>query len=443
MAQYLIETYQAKLILVGRTALPDRATWAHHRSTDTALAKRLDRYLKIEATGGQFCYAAVDVCDHDGLQRVIAAAETRWGGELAGVIHLAGDGHLESHWQAMDSRSVVAEWVAYFDAMFRAKVYGTWTLYQLLKAYPQAVFIAFSSVNSLFGGATFSAYSAANSFLDCFSVYLRRHCQSHCFNWTMWDDVGMSHGNPEYARDVSRTMGYDIVSITQGLNAFRASLYQPHAQLIVGLNGDNSRLQGHIVAEASQQAQVLYGYVVCREAGTASALRQETRRHIARHDAFGTPVDCHLVPLPKIPATALGNLDHNDLQALGPQGGHAFVERVAPQTDLEKTIAAIWSELLQLDAVGIHDSFFELGGHSILLVQLHSKLQQALNRELTITDLFRYPSIHALAGYLGQTQATKPVMEDFHDRAAKQRAAQDRRRPLGQQRLHNFRSQPF
>ncbi len=434
LAHELIKTYGIRLIVVGRTVLPPRATWEAHLGTDTALAKRIEHYLKIEAAGGSFVYEAIDVCDHDGLQRVIAAAESRWGGALAGVMHLAGEGHLESHWQTMDAHHVATEHVETFEMMFRPKVYGTWTLYQLLKNRPQAIFISFSSVNSLFGGATFSAYSAANSFLDCYSVYQRRQFQSYCFNWTMWDDVGMSRGNPSYAREASATMGYRIVSIAQGLNAFCAGLYRNEPQLIVGLDGDHPRLQDDVADERAYQTQSLYGYVTGRDGVLSPELLVGTWRDIEVCDALGAPIDYHLVPLPQMPLTALGEIDRQALIALGTSSDRVTMDRVAPQTGLEKTIAVIWSELLQLESVGIHDNFFELGGHSILLVQAHSQLQQELHRDLTIVDLFRYPTVHALAGYLGQTDIEQPDYEDVRRRAEQQRAALDRRRRIGQHR---------
>ncbi|MHC5720227.1 MAG: AMP-binding enzyme, partial [Nostoc sp.] len=49
---------------------------------------------------------------------------------------------------------------------------------------------------------------------------------------------------------------------------------------------------------------------------------------------------------------------------------------VAPETELEQTIAIIWQEVLHVEKVGIHHNFFDLGGHSLLMVQVHSKLYQ-------------------------------------------------------------------
>jgi acyl carrier protein len=52
--------------------------------------------------------------------------------------------------------------------------------------------------------------------------------------------------------------------------------------------------------------------------------------------------------------------------------------------------------------VGVNDNFFDLGGHSLLMVRLRNKLREALSVQPTIIDLFRYPTIGALARYLSE-----------------------------------------
>jgi amino acid adenylation domain-containing protein len=75
-------------------------------------------------------------------------------------------------------------------------------------------------------------------------------------------------------------------------------------------------------------------------------------------------------------------------------------ETVAPQTEVERTIAAIWREVLRREKVGVHENFFDLGGHSLLMVQVHNRLRKAFDANVTMLDLFKYPTISALAGYI-------------------------------------------
>jgi hypothetical protein len=82
---------------------------------------------------------------------------------------------------------------------------------------------------------------------------------------------------------------------------------------------------------------------------------------------------------------------------------------VAP-AGLESQIAAIWSRILGVPKVGAKDNFFALGGHSLLAVQAHREIRADLGSaaaRLSITDIFRFPTLAALAGHL--EGAAKPV----------------------------------
>ncbi|MGH8719378.1 MAG: phosphopantetheine-binding protein, partial [Burkholderiales bacterium] len=70
---------------------------------------------------------------------------------------------------------------------------------------------------------------------------------------------------------------------------------------------------------------------------------------------------------------------------------------VAPRTPIEKTIAAIWAEVLKLKKIGIHDNFFDLGGHSLLATQVIARVRTALHCELPLRALFEAPTIERLA----------------------------------------------
>ncbi|MDW9406692.1 hypothetical protein GE454_27070, partial [Pseudomonas soli] len=70
---------------------------------------------------------------------------------------------------------------------------------------------------------------------------------------------------------------------------------------------------------------------------------------------------------------------------------------VAPRTALEQQLAAIWSEVLKVEQVGLHDNFFELGGHSLLATQVTSRIRQRLNVEVSLRSLFESADLQAFA----------------------------------------------
>ena len=108
-----------------------------------------------------------------------------------------------------------------------------------------------------------------------------------------------------------------------------------------------------------------------------------------------------VVPLTELPLTANGKVDRRALPA--PPADDAG--RIAPGSDLERRIAAVWCEVLGRDRVGVADNFFDVGGHSLLLIRLHKRLSESLGVELSIVDLFQHPTIAALAARLAPPAA--------------------------------------
>ncbi len=137
-----------------------------------------------------------------------------------------------------------------------------------------------------------------------------------------------------------------------------------------------------------------------------------------------------LVVLAALPLTPNGKLDRNALpepDSLRPQ---LDVTYVMPGTEIEEAIAQVWSKALNVEKVGIHDNFFELGGHSLLMIQVHSKLRELFNSNLSMIELFRYPTISSLAEYLSpdKHQALPFHETDIQTEKLKAGKAQQRKR---------------
>jgi hypothetical protein len=131
----------------------------------------------------------------------------------------------------------------------------------------------------------------------------------------------------------------------------------------------------------------------------ASALHSGELRDFLQSKLPDYMVPATFVQLQTLPLLPNGKVDRRGLPV--PEWERQSVDAfVPPGNELEKTIAGIWKELLQVDQVGVDDSFFELGGHSLLIVQAHRRLSGMVSRELSITDMFRFPTIRALTEYL-------------------------------------------
>ena len=136
--------------------------------------------------------------------------------------------------------------------------------------------------------------------------------------------------------------------------------------------------------------------------------------------------------LKALPLTPNGKVDRRSLPAPNQTRPELAETFVAPRTEVEQTLANLWQEMLQVEKVGVNDNFFELGGHSLLVVQVHSKLQGTFNREVSITDLFKYPTISALASYLSQEQNQQSSLEKVQEQAEKRLSSRRKRAELRQ-----------
>jgi len=107
------------------------------------------------------------------------------------------------------------------------------------------------------------------------------------------------------------------------------------------------------------------------------------------------------VLLDNLPLTPNGKIDRKALPApdINLTRSHEYVP---PQTETEKHIATVLQEVLQLEKVSIYDNFFELGANSLMLVKIHSNLQEILSIELPLVDMFTYPNIKALSQHLSK-----------------------------------------
>jgi len=114
----------------------------------------------------------------------------------------------------------------------------------------------------------------------------------------------------------------------------------------------------------------------------------------------------HMIPssfaaVDLMPSTPNGKIDKKALLANRPRQG-ASRAAVKTRGEFERLISSIWREALKTKTVDIHDSFFDLGATSLIVAEVAATLSEELQIDLPLTDLFQYPTIDALAGYLSR-----------------------------------------
>jgi acyl carrier protein len=135
-------------------------------------------------------------------------------------------------------------------------------------------------------------------------------------------------------------------------------------------------------------------------------------------------VPSHFVLLDRLPLTSNGKIDRNALPPVSVPGAGAGGVDDDPRSEIERVIAGAWAQALGVDRVGRNDNFFDLGAHSLMVPEVHSQIQEALGREISLVDLFQFPTVNALATHLGGAETARPGS----DRAQRRLAA---RHPRG------------
>ena len=154
--------------------------------------------------------------------------------------------------------------------------------------------------------------------------------------------------------------------------------------------------------------QQLVGYVSPTK--NQSLVPEELRSFLEqRLPAYMVPA--HFVLLESLPLTPNGKVDRKALPA--PSNESIAVPRtsVAPRTGTEKALAAIWTELLKVDSVGVNDSFFDLGGHSLMAFKAVSRIRDVFAVDLPVQDLFENPTIAGIAELLTDTEDTTGTIQ--------------------------------
>jgi len=176
-------------------------------------------------------------------------------------------------------------------------------------------------------------------------------------------------------------------------------------------------------SEGNAEDKRLVAYVVPK---AGSSIKQADLR-----GALTATLPEYMVPsifmmLDSLPLTANGKVDRKALPTPvvdeEPQTSQEL-----PRNELEAVIAREWQEALGVKQVGLNRNFFDLGAHSLMVAEVHMQLQQLLGREISLVDLFQFPTVSTLAAHLSGQAAASPVSDRAQRRlAARQRAKEER-----------------
>jgi natural product biosynthesis luciferase-like monooxygenase protein len=175
----------------------------------------------------------------------------------------------------------------------------------------------------------------------------------------------------------------------------------------------------------------LVAYLIAREQERPTAAELKVTLRETLPDFM---VPSFYVWLESFPQTPNRKIDRKALPAPEGVSDPSKTESARPEGQLEQTIAKLWCEVLGVPSVGVDDNFFDLGGHSLLTVQVLAKLKPLVDVDLTLIDLFRYPTIRQLARFLEKPASKGEELQESVARAEVRKDAMQRRAAMAQRR---------
>ena len=345
LAEYLAKKVDAKLLLVDQFDFPggkvstEWQDWLDDHSDDDPVSSKIRQLHSIEDSGGEILIIKADVADLEQMNAAVSQAEERFG-SIHGVIHAAG---IVGE-SAISSIQEIG--VEVCESQFRPKIQGTKVLAEVMRGKDIDFYFLQSSLSAVLGGLGLSAYTAANLFMDTFAA------QQNRFNNSRWISVNWDGWLFDEEQGAGRTLLELTMTPEEGVSAFeRVMSVEGQDQVIISTANLDARIDRWI-----KRPEVTID-------GTADDPTQEV-----------TQKSTSAFPRPKL--------------------GTAYV---APQDEIEETLAQTWQTVLGIEKIGIHDDFFELGGHSLLATQLVTRIRDAYQVQLPLRRLFDTPTVAGLA----------------------------------------------
>ncbi len=452
-AKYLAETVKARLILIGRTHLPQRGdweTWLETHTPDDPTSEKIKKIWEIETLGGEVMVIPADVSNEKDMDGVMKQIDARcW--TLNGVIHAAGITSIESSIFIAKLGRTESQW------HFKPKVYGLYALEKLLKGKSPGFFLLTSSMASFLAGVGLTAYTAANIFMDAFA---QKYNRGSNVNWTSLNWIGVSPGETnetfhrilnlesipqlavfdyDYERTARQRNRLQTVFDTKDTEAVQspgkaAPLHKRPATLgpYIQPDGETEKKLAHILERffgispmgssdnffdlcADSLSALTVIAKIHKELNVELSLAEFFQRHTIKELAAYIDQDTRestftaLTPSEekedyflssareRIPLTPNGKVDTSVLP--GPKTTAAPEDYLPPRDEIENKLTVIWADVLRMEKekIGIGHNFFELGGNSSTFKTMVSKIPGEFGCEIPLTQIYHTPFISEIS----------------------------------------------
>jgi NAD(P)-dependent dehydrogenase (short-subunit alcohol dehydrogenase family)/acyl carrier protein len=352
LAEDLARTYKARLILIEGT----ESSGSPAAQGAEASARRQRRQVQaLEASGAEVLVVRANPTNEDEMRRAVAAGRERFG-DIDGVFYAAGGMQGATLRTLQETRPADCAW------HFAHQIHGLQVLAWVLPSEGLDFCCLTSSLSALLGGLGQVAHAAASHFMDAFA---ESRNERGAVSWISvdWDAWQFPREDGQPAAALSSTLAQFAIQPAEGREVMRRLLTQAPVGQIVVSTADLEARQRHWEEIYRAQGQ-----------GQGPKRSEATRAGHAR-PALGTPY-------------------------------------LAPRSDLEQAIAAVWQQVLGMAEVGVNDNFFELGGHSLLATQLRNHLHEVVRVDLPLRDLFDKPTVAGVAELVEKHRAQQAAAQE-------------------------------
>ncbi len=357
LGEFLAENFQARLVLVSRSSLPDRSDLESGQQPPASDAGRqmaaIASILRMKAHGANVLHLKADVTERSQLMAALQAAKDRFG-PLNGVIHAAGvpsGGVVELKTRAQSRENMAA------------KLEGSLLLTELIDLAELDFTVFCSSLASITSGYGQLDYTAANNYQDALATYLSsKGTKAVSINWDTWRESGMAVWTevPEALRAQRKDSLQKGLTDQEGKQAFQVALNSGLPQVLISTQDFRERYRGQV-------------NIATMHTGLENVPREESNEKLEH------------------PPNPVPEFDRSGISA----------DFRSPQNETEKVVAQAWERLFGMAPIGIQDDFFELGGHSLLATQLLNKLRGTFPEvTFSLARFFDGPTVSKLSAWI-------------------------------------------
>ncbi|MEB3282830.1 MAG: SDR family NAD(P)-dependent oxidoreductase [Lyngbya sp.] len=349
-ARYLAQELEAKLILVGRSTLPEKHQWEQwlvsHGEQDN-ISQCIRKLQALETSGAEFLFFSAGLADETKMQSIVTQAYEKFG-QINGVIHAGTMGDRSScPIQDLDLEKC--------HNQFQMKVRGLMTLAKIFEARKLDFYLLQSSLSSIVGGVGFGAYTAANLFMDAFAS------QQNKSGSTPWISINWDACQWDEELSPNKT-GSALIDLAITPN----EVWQVSKRI----------LSQNIVSPIAVSPRDLHAII-------EQSIQLKTSENLESSHSTQTE-----------------HLTYNHARP------HLKTSYTAPRNEIEKIVANAMENLLGIEKVGIYDNFFELGGHSLLAIQIISRLREEFQIDIPMREfLFESPTVAGIAKIIEENKS--------------------------------------